>query len=201
MLLDAGADPNVYGRSARTPLHSAAYEAKDARTVEALIAAGAEPDAPTKPTPHDGGGETPPHIAVRSGAAPAAVAALLAAGAGVAALDGSGSAPMHGLRNAGGAVAALLLEARDEGGRTALLDAAENAGNPAAFHAVLDVLEAGADTDARDDDGETLLHATDARRRVPRRRPRRYTATRPRLQGYRALRASCAGSSGRSASQ
>lgn len=80
----------------------------DARIVKALVAAGARVDAKTGMTPHDNGGETPLHLAVRRGAGPATVEALLEAGAEASVQDGSGYTPLFRAR---GAVAELLLDA------------------------------------------------------------------------------------------
>ena len=77
-LLEAGADPNVRDSGGFTPLHDAAYEAKDADVIEALLAAGADLEARTSLHWHYAGGETPLHIAVRTGAPPGAIADLKA---------------------------------------------------------------------------------------------------------------------------
>ena len=160
-LLDAGADPNVRSGSGWTLLHSAAYEAQDAGIIKALIAGGAQLDVGTAAMiPDDAGGETPLHLAVRSGAAPAAVETLLAAGADVSALDGYGWTPMHGLQKAEAEVVELLLNAGGAvdsrgGGRATVLQHAAGA-EPAVIRRLI---EAGADVHARDQNGETALHS------------------------------------------
>ena len=98
-LLDAGGDPNARRADGSTPLHVAASGwADDPRIVTALLAAGAGPAVRTGTTWHDVGERTPPHIAVRSRAAPEAVEALLGAGADPNAPDGGGCTPPAGGR-------------------------------------------------------------------------------------------------------
>ena len=77
-LLAAGADPNVRDSNNWMPLHQAAFDAENADVIRALIAAGAEVDARTRGNIHSRGDMTPLHLAVSSGADPAAIEALLA---------------------------------------------------------------------------------------------------------------------------
>ena len=139
---------------------------RTSESIRALVAAGADVEVRTERTYHSLGGETPLHIAVRSGASAGVVKALLGSGADVDALDDNGFSPMHGLHNASEEVVRVLLDA---GGKvktrsprqttvrhlqTTVLHSAAGA-RPGVIRRLL---EAGADVAARDYRGATPLH-------------------------------------------
>ncbi len=177
--LDAGADVNARTdstfdvfffsgvRGGYTPLHSASFFSGD-RTVALLLAAGAEVDA------RDLRGRTPLHGAAGRDWDPAAVVAeLVEAGADLNARDGEGNTPLHvSRRNRNPIVALLLLEfgadpalVNDSGQVASPMDCSywntEEFARVATADATAACLEAGADVNARDENGNTpLLLAT-----------------------------------------
>ena len=66
VLLAAGADPGMTDSNGWTPLHHAAYDARGAKIIRLLLAAGAVVDALTCVNHHCVGLRTPLHLAVSS---------------------------------------------------------------------------------------------------------------------------------------
>ena len=166
VLVAAGADPNARNNNnGDTPLHFMFHDRDD---IEALVAAGANPNA------QNNDGQTPLHTNVD----PGGIEALLAAGASPNARDSRGLTPMHELDNSEELEALLAagasLDARDEQGRTPLHLAAiatvrawpEHATSPVLFFEtaagrqalIRALVTAGANLEARDEDGNTPLH-------------------------------------------
>jgi len=149
LLADDPALVHAFDWRGATPLHiAAAYNA--AEVVEALLAAGADPNARMA-----GDGATPLHVVGSPDEAEKAWS-LLAAGADPNASDNNGRTPLH---IAGPEVTRLLLgagaavDARDSEGRTALHVTAGRAGGRLPL-----LLDAGADPHTRDARGRTPLH-------------------------------------------
>jgi len=146
ILLDAGADVNAMSSHGNTPLHYAAdlgafYDHAD--MVKILLDAAADVNAA------DVNGMTPLHEAALNDRADV-VTALLAAGADVRVTDSDGSAPLHlaaaGREGGVGLIGAMLgaTPVEDDGkGRSEIVQA---------------LLDAGADVQATDNDGNTPLH-------------------------------------------
>ena len=157
-LLEAGADANARAASGETPLHVAADENDDAGQLHALLAGGADPNAP------DDQGATPLHRATARHNLVAA-RALLEVGAAVNARAGNGDTPLHR--------AVSTAQPRRRPGMTIPFNAPPQlstwdlandlaaADRDTALVAAL--VRAGADTEARNDNGETAL-ATAAKR-------------------------------------
>ncbi|WP_214102895.1 ankyrin repeat domain-containing protein [Acrocarpospora catenulata] len=146
-LLAHGADPRRRGADGTTPL----ARARDPRTVELLVAAGADPDIP------DEQGRTALHLAAAEGDAET-VALLLASGARQDAADADGDTPLA--YAASPAVAEALCaagadpDAAGPSGRTPLMNAAAD-GRAEVAEALLRL---GADPRAVTDTGVSALH-------------------------------------------
>ena len=142
-LLQAGADPDGRADGGHTPLHYAA-RLKSQALITTLLAAFPDVNA------RDEDARAPLHVAAESAEDAAAVEALLQAGAEVDARDSNGETPLHlavgaSVRWADGI---LLWIFRRPGGT----------GGPQANPAVLALLRAGADVNARNHAGDTPLH-------------------------------------------
>lgn len=143
-LLSAGADPDIRYGCGQTALHHAADRRLD-DAVRLLVSAGADVSAAT---PH---GETVLHIAARSGAS---VKCVLDAGADPNARNAKGEIPLH--------LAIKMLDGKLLGraGKAARGAIVENQPDQVVLHQeiVRDLLYAGADPNAPDEDGQTPLH-------------------------------------------
>ncbi len=168
-LLTAGANPNARNNDGETPLFAGLSPGK----IEVLVAAGADPNARNNDDETTLHRPPPPDV----------IEALVAAGANPDARDSRGRTPMHSVRTAeqvealraGGA----SLEARDQQGRTPLHQAAltrvllsddqspyadapftfDYRWSTAARQSLIRALvAAGANLEARDEDGNTPLH-------------------------------------------
>ena len=164
--LAAGADVNPSG-GVHTPLHFASTYFWDTAVIRVLLAAGAEVDARNQR------GATPLHLAAGQNPTLIVVVELVEAGADLKARDRDGNTPLHlARRNRNAAVAHLLLELGSD--PTAVNDAGEVAdptdcgywntqdfARIATAEATAACLEAGADVNERDENGNTpLLLAT-----------------------------------------
>ena len=178
--LEAGADLNARYETARfftgpfldtdggnTPLHFASGSSWDLAVTTVLLAAGADVDARNQR------GATPLHMAARSNHNPAVVAELARAGADLDARDAEGNTPLHASRLFGyPPVIHLLLElgadptlVNDSGQVADPMDCGywntEAFARVATAEATAACLEAGADVNARNENGITpLLLAT-----------------------------------------
>ena len=158
--LAAGADVHARDERDLTPLHWAAARTLDPAVLEALLAAGAEPDARGSDAVI---GITPLHAAAEGNENPAALRVLLAAGADPIARGSDGRTPLHLAAQQNGnpeiveelLAAGANLEARDDDGRTPLYRATEER-NAAAVGVLLAVGAEADPTQVIND--RTLLH-------------------------------------------
>ena len=164
VLLDAGADVNAKTSSGHTPLHSAAGSSEDNwKVIRVLLDAGADVNAWTDR------GITPLHSASRSDGHPAEINVLLDAGADVNAGDNRGITPLHVSASTGNleVVKALLEGGADVNAKTSRVAFVAIGSGATPLHyavvhpenqAVIQVLlDADADIEARNSDGETPL--------------------------------------------
>ena len=165
--LQARADVNAMDEGGSTTLHFAALDSPHPEVITVLLAAGADVNARNRR------GATPLHGAARLNHNPAVVAELARAGADLDARDGAGNTPLHASRLFGHPpVIHLLLElgadptlVNDEGQVADPMDCGywntEAFARVATAWATAACLEAGADVNARDENGTTpLLFAT-----------------------------------------
>ena len=157
--LAAGSDVHAQDERGLTPLHWAAARNQDPAVVEALLAAGADPEARASDEVIS---VTPLHVAAESNENPAVLTVLLAAGADPMARADDGRTPLHlaAQSNQNPAVVEMLVAAgaepvaQDERGGTPLHHAARGSQNPAVIEALL---ATGVDVEARDGRGDTPL--------------------------------------------
>lgn len=157
--LAAGADAHARDERDITPLHWAAVGNQDPAVFEALLAAGADPEARASDEVIS---VTPLHAAAESNENPAVLTVLLAAGADPMERAGDGRTPLHlaAQSNQNPAVVEMLVAAgaepvaQDERGGTPLHHAARGSQNPAVIEALL---ATGVDVEARDGRGDTPL--------------------------------------------
>ena len=113
--IEAGVDPNtLYDRYGQTPLHVAAFADRSADIIEALIAAGLDPNV--KDNDNNNEGDRPLHLAAQ-GDSLEALAALIKAGADVNARDDRmGEVPLHtaGFFGASASIFTALIDADAE---------------------------------------------------------------------------------------
>ena len=166
--LESGADVDAVGEGGATPLHVASRWTRDPPVIAILVQAGADVNA------RDSLGRTPLHTAAARNGDTATVVALVTAGADLHARDSDGNTPLHASwSNWNPEVVSTLLRmgadpmARNDEGRPADPANCENMSTEA-FSRLADpddvgrCVEAVADVDARDSDGNTLLyHAVD----------------------------------------
>ena len=135
-LLEAGANPGAQRVGRHAPLHEAARYGTPA-IAQALLDAGADPNALT------GRGDSPLHWAAQTGS-PDVIALLVAAGAEVNGQTGTGLSPLH--------FAVMWASATSLARTTTEIEM-----GPWRLRATA-LLEAGADPNLRDADGNTALH-------------------------------------------
>ena len=192
VLLEAGADLNSKNGFGQTPLHVAAGSNPNQSVIRGLVAAGASLEARDEfgftalhiaagfsdiPSVlsvlidegagidvRDENGQTPLHAAAGSTDIPGVLSVLIDEGAGIDVRDENGRTPLHTAVMSRGRSSSFEMRLIEEGLREPIDHEFSDAENPV----FLDVLiEAGANVEARDYDGNTPLHIAGAVSRNP----------------------------------